>query len=68
MPRTITTPRHKAEFHIVEQAQGDPALRRLLDNPKATLADFVGLNLLHGLAIPLPEKQPGYHTADPPLC
>lgn len=59
---TESTHRNELESRIIEQAQCDPAFRhRLLDNPKATLADFLGMDLPQGMTITVLEEQPGHH-------
>ena len=59
---TESTHRDELESRIIEQAQCDPAFRRrLLDNPKATLADFLGMDLPQGMTITVLEEQPGHH-------
>ena len=54
--------RHKIEKQLIEKANSDPAFRRrLLDDPKAALADFLGIPLPPGMSITVLEEQPGQH-------
>ncbi|MBI1297263.1 NHLP leader peptide family natural product precursor [bacterium] len=57
-----TTSRQELESRLVEQAQRDPAFRRrLLDDPKAAVAEFLGMDLPQGMTITVLEEQPGHH-------
>ncbi|MEZ4635961.1 MAG: NHLP leader peptide family RiPP precursor [Caldilineaceae bacterium] len=58
----LTQSRQELEARIVEQAGADPAFRRrLLEDPKATVADFLGAALPPGMTITVLEEQPGHH-------
>jgi hypothetical protein len=59
---TTDTSRQELESSIVELAQRDPAFRRrLLDNPKAAVSAFLGMDLPPGMTITVMEEQPGHH-------
>ncbi len=60
---TIITPsRQEIDARIVDWANTDPAFRqRLLDDPKAALAEMLGMALPLGMAITVLEEQPGQH-------
>ena len=65
---TTDTSRQELESRLVEQAQRDPAFRRrLLDDPKAAVADFLGMDLPQGMTITVLEEQPGHHILVLPL-
>jgi len=50
------------EARIIAEAGQNPAFRRrLLDDPKAALADFLDISLPPGITITLLEEQPGQH-------
>lgn len=54
--------RHEIEAQLIEQANVDPAFRRrLLDDPKAAVADLLGVALPPGMEITVLEEQPGRH-------
>jgi len=54
--------RHEIETQLIEKANSDPAFRRrLLDDSKAALADFLGTSLPPGITITVLEEQPGQH-------
>lgn len=59
---TANQSRQEMEARIVEQANADPDFRRrLLDDPKAALADFLGTALPAGMTITVLEEEPGHH-------
>ena len=59
---TLTSSREELEAHIVKQAQRDHAFRRrLLDDPKAAVSDFLGMALPPGMTITVFEEEPGHH-------
>jgi hypothetical protein len=54
--------RQAIESQLIEKASADPAFRhRLLDDPKAALADFLGVALPPGMSITVLEEEPGHH-------
>lgn len=54
--------RHEIESHLIAKASADPAFRRrLLDDPKAAVADLLGVALPPGMTITVLEEQPGQH-------
>jgi len=54
--------RHEIESQLIEKASADPAFRhRLLDDPKAAIADLLGVALPPGMSITVLEEQPGHH-------
>lgn len=54
--------RHEIESQLIEKASADPAFRqRLLDDPKAALADLLGVALPPGMTVTVLEEQPGHH-------
>lgn len=54
--------RQELESRLVERASHDPEFRqRLLDDPKATLAEFLNVTLPPGVQITVLEEQPGHH-------
>jgi hypothetical protein len=54
--------RHEIESQLIEKASVDPAFRqRLLDDPKAAVADLLGVELPPGMSITVLEEQPGHH-------
>ena len=59
---TTDTSRQELESRIIEQAQRDPAFRRhLLDDPKAAVSAFLGMDLPPGMTITVLEEEPGHH-------
>lgn len=59
---TTNTHLDEVESRLIEQAQCDPAFRRrLLDDPKATISDFLGMDLPQGMTITVLEEEPGRH-------
>ena len=61
--------RNEIETQLIEKASVDPAFRqRLLDNPKAAIADLLNVVLPPGMQITVLEQQPGQHILVlPPL-
>jgi hypothetical protein len=54
--------RHEIEAQLIEKAGADPAFRqRLLDDPKAAIADLLGVALPPGMTISVLEEAPGHH-------
>jgi hypothetical protein len=54
--------RHEIERQLIEKASVDPAFRqRLLDDPKAAIADVLGMALPPGMSITVLEEEPGHH-------
>ncbi len=54
--------RQAIETRVMEKASADPTFRRrLLDDPKAALADFLGVSLPEAVTIAVLEEQPGEH-------
>ena len=54
--------RDEIERQIIAQASADPAFRqRLLADPKAALAELLGVALPPGMTITVMEEQPGQH-------
>lgn len=54
--------RHEIETQLIEKANADPTFRRrLLEDPKAAVADFLGVALPPGMTITVLEEQPGQH-------
>ncbi|MFN8446063.1 MAG: NHLP leader peptide family RiPP precursor [Caldilineaceae bacterium] len=54
--------RDEIEALIRTQAERDPAYRQwLLQDPKAAVADFLGVSLPPGMSITVLEEQPGQH-------
>jgi hypothetical protein len=54
--------RHEIESQLIEKAGTDPAFRRhLLDDPKAAVADLLGVALPPGMTITVLEETPGHH-------
>ncbi|MBX3000337.1 MAG: NHLP leader peptide family RiPP precursor [Caldilineaceae bacterium] len=54
--------RHEIESQLIEKASADPASRqRLLDDPKAAIADLLGVELPPGMRITVLEETPGQH-------
>jgi hypothetical protein len=54
--------RHEIERQLIERAGADPAFRRrLLADPKGTIADLLGVELPPGMTISVLEEQPGQH-------
>ncbi len=50
------------EARIIEAANQNPSFRRrLLDDPKTALADFLGVSLPEAVTITVLEEQPGQH-------
>ncbi len=70
MTMTIQS-RAEIEARIIDQAERDPAFRqRLLQEPKAAVADLLGVTLPAGMSITVLEEQPGQHylvLPPPPL-
>lgn len=69
---TVTTQsRAEIEARILAQAERDPAFRQwLLQEPKAAVADLLGVTLPAGMSITVLEEQPGQHylvLPPPPL-
>lgn len=60
---TVTTQsRAEIEARILAQAERDPAFRQwLLQEPKAAVADLLGVTLPAGMSITVLEEQPGQH-------
>lgn len=59
---TTNQSRQELEARLVEQAKIDPDFRRrLLEDPKAAIADFVGAALPPGMTITVLEEEPGHH-------
>jgi hypothetical protein len=59
---TLTQARQELETRIIKEAGCNPAFRqRLLDDPKGTIADFLGATLPPGMTITVLEEQPGQH-------
>ena len=55
--------RQEIETQLIEKANTDPTFRRrLLDDPKAALSDFLGVALPPGMTITVLEEQPGQHV------
>ena len=58
----LSQSRQELEGSIIEAATQDPVFRRrLLDDPKAALADFLGTPLPEAITISVLEEQPGQH-------
>lgn len=54
--------RHEIETQLIEKASTDPAFRRrLLEEPKAAIADLLGVALPPGMSVTVLEEQPGEH-------
>lgn len=54
--------RHEIETQLIEKAAADPAFRRrLLADPKAAVADLLGVPMPPGMTITVLEEQPGRH-------
>lgn len=54
--------RQELETHIIDEASQNPAFRqRLLDDPNAALADFLGMALPPGMNVTVLEEQLGQH-------
>lgn len=54
--------RQEIETRVMEKASVDPSFRRrLLDDPKAALADFLDIALPPAITITVLEEQPGQH-------
>lgn len=54
--------RHEIETKLIEQASADPDFRRrLLADPKAALAELLGVALPPGMTVTVLEEQPGQH-------
>jgi len=54
--------RAELEARILAQAAQDPAFRQqLLADPKAAVADLLGVTLPPGMSITVLEEQPGHH-------
>ena len=54
--------RHEIETQLIEKASVDPAFRRrLLEDPKAAVAEMLGMPLPPGMTITVLEEQPGHH-------
>ena len=61
MTMTIQS-RTEIEARIIDQAERDPAFRQwLLQEPKAAVADLLGVTLPVGMSITVLEEQPGQH-------
>jgi hypothetical protein len=59
---TINQSRQEVEARLLTQAQQDPAFRQaLINDPKGTLARFLGLTLPEGMKITVLEEEPGHH-------
>lgn len=59
---TQTQSRAEVEARIITQAERDPAFRQwLLQEPKAAVADLMGITLPPGMSITVLEEQPGQH-------
>jgi hypothetical protein len=55
--------RHEIESQLIEKASADPVFRqRLLDDPKAAIADLLGVALPPGMTVTVLEEQPGHHV------
>jgi hypothetical protein len=55
--------KHEIETQLIEKANTDPAFRQhLLDDPKAAIADLLGVALPPGMTITVLEEQPGHHV------
>ncbi len=53
---------HEIESQLIEKATTDPAFRlHLLDDPKAAIADLLGVTLPPGMTVTVLEEQPGHH-------
>lgn len=51
--------RHEIETQLIEKANADPAFRRrLLDDPKAAIADLLSVALPPGMTVTVLEEQP----------
>ncbi|MBX3000338.1 MAG: NHLP leader peptide family RiPP precursor [Caldilineaceae bacterium] len=62
MITTLTSSREELEARLVKRANADPAFRqRLLDDPKAAIADVLGVSLPPGMTITVLEEAPGHH-------
>jgi hypothetical protein len=54
--------RNEIETQLIEKAGADPVFRqRLLDDPKAAVADLLGVALPPGVTITVLEEAPGHH-------
>ena len=57
-----TQTRQQVEARLIEKASSDPAFRQaLLDDPKGTLAKFLGMVLPEGMRVTVLEEQRGHH-------
>ena len=65
----LTNTQDAMEQEIINRASTDPTFRqRLLDNPKAAIADLLNVVLPPGMQITVLEQQPGQHILVlPPL-
>lgn len=61
--------RQAIESQLIDKAGADPAFRRrLLDDPKAAVADLLGVALPPGMTLTVLEEQPGRHYLVLPLA
>lgn len=53
---------NKIKTQLIQKASTDPAFRqRLVDDPKETLSDLLGVTLPPGMTITVLEEHPGQH-------